>query len=61
MKGKAQRLGFIYQHGAIGGIEATEYEHGARSHLRTELWHIGQEDVAVDIGQNEVERSFHLI
>ena len=49
------------EQGSVGGVEAAEDETGAWSHLLTHGRHIGQKNVAIDVGQNEVERPFHLI
>jgi len=58
---QAEGGGSFCEQGDVGGIEATEDKACARGHLLAESGHVGQENVAVDIGQDEVEMSLHLI
>ena len=61
LEGEAEGGGLVDEHRAVGGVEPAEDEGGARRHLLFEGRHIGQEDVAVDVCQNQVESAFYLI
>ena len=58
---QAEGGGLLYEQGDVGGIEAAEDETGTWGHLRAEGGHIGQENIAVDVGHHEVELPLHLI
>ena len=61
LEGEAEGGGLFDEQGSIGGVETAEDEAGTRSHLLAELGQVVEQDVTVDVGQNEVERAFHLI
>ena len=56
-----QCLGFLDQHLAVFCIESAEDQTGAWCHLPSETLHISEQNITVDIGQHEIEASFHLI
>ena len=61
LEGEAEGGGLVDEHRTVRGVESAEDEGGAWSHLLSEGWHIGQEDIAVDVGQHKIEGAFHLI
>ena len=60
-EGEAEGGGTLHEQRDVVGVEAAEDETGAGGHLLTEQGHIVEENIAVDIRQNQVEKSFHLI
>ena len=60
-EGEAEGGGAFYEEGDVVGVETAEDETGTGGHLLTEQGHVVEQNVAVDVGQNEVEQSFHLI
>jgi hypothetical protein len=60
-EGKAEGGGTLYEHGGVVGVEAAEDETGTWGHLLAEQGHVVEEDITIDVCQNKVEQSFHLI
>ena len=48
-------LCLAFEQGAVGIIETAEDKGGAWLHDSHEVGHIGQKDVAIDVGEDEVE------
>ena len=53
--------GAFHEHGDVICVETTEDEAGVGSHLLAEQRHVVQQYVTVDVRQNQVEKTFHLI
>ena len=54
---QAQSLGFFFQHLTVGLIETAEDERGIWCHDADKALHVLKKDVAIDVGQNDVEFS----
>ena len=45
----------------VGGLIGLALVQCLGSHLPAELWHVVQQNVAVDIGHDHIEHTFHII